>query len=172
MFKNVLVAMLLVATPLAAQRGGGGGGGGGFGGGGGTAAPTPFQTFADDLGLDKKTQVPAAQELFDVAQKEAAAIAMDMVNIRQQMLNAETSGMPDELKTASAAHTADAIKMVAIETRLFAKVYALLKPDQQKKAPKAFEELAGVFHLSSSPARTGFGGRGAPGGGGARGGGQ
>jgi hypothetical protein len=50
---------LLLAVPLAAQRGGGGGGGD-FGGGAPATAPkTPFQIIADELKLDRKTQLPA-----------------------------------------------------------------------------------------------------------------
>ena len=38
-----------------------------------------------------------------------------------------------------------AAQMTAIETKAFGKVYALLNPNQQSKAPAAFELMAGMF---------------------------
>jgi hypothetical protein len=35
--------------------------------------------------------------------------------------------------------------MTGIEAEAFGKVYALLKPNQQSKAPQAFELMAGMF---------------------------
>ena len=165
-FKGALIATLLVTAPLAAQRGGGGfgGGGGGFSGGGsGPAEPAAFTKLTLDLDLDKKTQVPNALKLFEAAQKEAAPVATEMVNLRQQMLNADMDAAGDTLKSVSAAHTVAATKMITIEAHLFSEIYAMLKPDQQKKAPKAFDDFAGAFRVSGAPARGGFGARGGAG---------
>jgi hypothetical protein len=46
--------------------------------------------------------------------------------------------------------------MARIEATTFAKVYGLLKPNQQAKAPQAFAEMAGFFQSTPNA-----GGRGA-----------
>jgi hypothetical protein len=169
-----LVAMgLLLAVPLAAQRGGGGAGGGDFGGGAPPAGgKTRFQVVADELKLDRKTQLPAVTELFAAGEKESFAIVEEMIGLRQQMLNVATRGTSDPAGKIPAAYAAAVEKMLALEARLFSETYALLKPDQQARAPKAFAQMAGFYKAlppapGAAPSGGRFGGRG-----GGRGGGQ
>ena len=126
-------------------------------GGGGPA--TPLQEFADKLKLDPRTQLPAVQELFGEAAKESAPIAQEMVELRRQLVNFELTNRSAESKPVLEAYANAAAKMAGLETRVFQRVYATLKPAQQSRAPDAFAFMAGFFQ--SSPGR----GRGQRGGG-------
>ena len=127
----------------------------------GVRALTPFEKFADRLKLDEKTQVPAAQEIFTAAATEAAPVAVEMLQIRQKLLNVALSGSPEDQKAAEGAYTVAAAKMAGIEAAAFAKVYATLKPNQQSNAPQAFALIAGFFQAAGPSG----GGRGQRGGG-------
>ena len=158
---------LLMTVTLAAQRGGGGGGGGDFGGGApAPGAKTQFDVIAEELKLDRKTQVPAVTELFLAAENESFAIVDDMLRLRQQLLNVETgAASAAQSAEAKAAYSASVERMLALEVRVFSGTYALLKPDQQARAPKAFVEMAGFYRALAPVAGAGraggrFGGRG------------
>ena len=169
MFLRILVAILAAGTTLAAQ---GGGLYSGMRGAGDTPAAaaaigapkTLFEQFTDQLKLDAKTQLPAVQEIIINASKEATPVARDMLQTRQALANAELGNKPDEVKTALAAYTTAATKMAALEAQAFASVYALLKPNQQSKAPEAFATMAGIFvppaPTAPRPGQRGGGGRG------------
>jgi hypothetical protein len=79
-------------------------------------------------------------------------------------LNAARANHPDDVKAAQNAYAEAAAKVAATEASVFAKVYALLKPNQQKDAPQAFALLAGLFSNASAPAGGGRGGARGPGG--------
>jgi hypothetical protein len=113
------------------------------------------QQFASKLKLDK-TQSPAVDEILSAAASEAAPHVQQMLLARQRMLNAARASVPEEVKAAQDAYAAAAATVAGVEASAFAKVYALLKPNQQKDAPEAFILMAGLF---SSPA-AGGGGRG------------
>ena len=130
-----------------------------FAQGGGPA--TPLQDFADKLRLDKNTQLPAVQQLFAEAAKEAAPIAQEMIELRQQLVNLELGNRSAETKAVLEAYANAAARMTGLETRVFQQVYATLKPFQQSRADEAFALMAGFFQFSG-----GRGGRGARGGGG------
>jgi hypothetical protein len=108
--------------------------------------PTPFQQFVNRLRLDERSQIPAVQQIFSAALEEAAPVGQQMLQIRQQLVNLALAGKRDEMKPVVDAYTAAATKMTGIEARAFAKVYALLKPNQQSGAPDAFAAIAGMFH--------------------------
>jgi len=145
----------------AAQRGGGGGmmGPGNVEGSvmGGEAARvmTPFEQFAEKLKLDQKTQLPAVQEIFLSAQKEANPIGVEMLQLRQKLLNVDLGNTTDDRKAVLDAYAAAAIKMSGVESRTFAKVYEMLNPSQQGNAAQAFALLTGFFQPT-----VGGGGRG------------
>jgi hypothetical protein len=168
-----LGAIVLLATvPLAAQRGGGGGGD--FG----TFAPPPggktqFEVVAGELKLDRDTQLPAVTELFAAGEQESFAIVEEMIGLRQQMLNVATRGTSDPAGKVPAAYTAAVEKMLALEVKVFSETYALLKPDQRSRAPKAFAQMAGFYKaLPPAPGAPPPGGRFGGRGGGGRGGGR
>ena len=152
LFVVPLVALIVLAGPAAAQEGGSGPGpaGGGSGLPSGIDAPRTIpQQFASKLKLDK-IQAPAVDEILTAAAIDAAPVAQQMLVARQHLLNAARSGRPEELKTAEDAYAAEAAKIAGVEAAAFAKVFALLKPGQQKDAPQAFALIAGL--ISNPPA--------------------
>jgi hypothetical protein len=112
---------------------------------------TPSQQFADRLKLDARTQVPAAEQILSEANKEAAPIGQQMLQLRQQLVNLVLANRAEEMKPVIDAYTAAAAQMTGIEARAFAKVYATLKPNQQSNAAQAFAIIAGMFQPSPPP---------------------
>jgi hypothetical protein len=107
---------------------------------------TALQLFAEKLKLDAKTQVPAVEEILSGAAKEAGPVGQQMLQLRQQLVNLDLAKKADEEKKPVVAAYADAAaKMAGIEARAFARVYAMLKPNQQSGAAQAFAIMAGIF---------------------------
>jgi hypothetical protein len=169
---RVLAALVmaggLVARPAGQGKGGGVGQGSDVGSRGTEAAVmgsesaramTPFEQFADKLKLDEKTQIPAAREVFLAAARDAGPVGVEMLQLREKLLNVTMAGSAADLKQTQDAYEATAAKMAGIEAATFAKVYALLKPNQQSKAQEAFAVMMGVFQ-SQGGARGGGGRRG------------
>jgi hypothetical protein len=125
--------------------------------------PLPGEKLIDKLKLDGKTQAPEVRLLLMDASREAAPIGQKLLELRQSLINLELQKKTDEVTKAVEAYTTAAADMAAIEARTFAKIYAMLKPNQQANAPQAFVIMAGMFQ--PSPARGG-GGRATRGGGG------
>ena len=121
------------------------------------STPTPFLQFVSRLKLDTRSQVPAVQEVFSEALKEAAPISQQMLLLRQQLVNLALANKRDEMKPVVDAYAVAAAKMTGIEAHAFAKVYVTLKPNQQSGGSEAFAAIAGMFHPS---AQRGSGGRG------------
>jgi hypothetical protein len=140
-----LLARAIVASPPPQEPQGGGG----RENAGAPSVPqgalTPYGRFAGPLKLDKKAQAPAVQQTLADAQKEAAPVGQQMLQLRQQLVNAALANKAEETKAALTAYTAAAATMAGIEARAFAKVYAMLEPDQQSRAPQAFALMAGLF---------------------------
>jgi hypothetical protein len=163
-FPRILIAIVLTTTVASAQ------GGGLYSGMSeaerNNAAPTigrpktPFEQVSEQLRLDNKVQMPAAEEIVVSYAKEAVPVAQEMLRTRQVLVNAELGSKPDEVKAALETYSAAAAKMAALEAQAFAKIYALLKPNQQSRAPQAFTLMAGIFVPPAPPApRPGRGGR-------------
>ena len=127
--------------------------------------PLPGEQMIDRLKLDSKTQAPEVRLLLMDASRDAAPVAQKLLEIRQRLANLALQNRTDEMPAATDAYAAAAAEMAGIEARTFAKIYAMLKPNQQANAPQAFAIMAGMFQ--PSPGRGGGGGRG-----GQRGGGQ
>ncbi len=157
-FVFALLTMTMVAAPAFARQGGGGGG---FGGGqsglptGIDAPRTIPQQLASKLKLDK-TQSPQVDQILTAAASEAGPHVQAMLQARQRLLNAARASRPDEVKAAQEAYGTAAAQVAGIEASGFAKIFALLKPNQQKEASEAFALMAGLFSTAAS---------GAPGGG-------
>jgi hypothetical protein len=128
--------------------------------------PLPGEQMIDRLKLDSKTQAPEVRLLLMDASRDATPVAQKMLEIRQRLGNLALQNKADEMPGAADAYAAAATEMAAIEARTFAKIYALLKPNQQANAAQAFATMAGMFQ--PNPGRGGGGG----GRGGQRGGGQ
>jgi hypothetical protein len=159
---GVLLCVAAAVSAAYAQRGGGGGGMMGPGavenavmGSEGARVMTPFEQFADKLKLDEKTQLPAVREIFMAAQQEASPVGTEMLQLRQKLLNVDLGSAPDDRKAVLDAYAAAAAKMGGVESRAFAKVYDLLKPNQQGNAAQAFALLTGFFQPAGA-----MGGRG------------
>jgi hypothetical protein len=56
-----------------------------------------------------------------------------------------SKGSEEELKNLLGQYTTVNAAMTGIEAEAFGKLYALLKPNQQAKAPQTFELMAGMF---------------------------
>jgi len=124
--------------------------------------PLPGEKLIDKLKLDGKTQAPEVRLLLMDASREAAPLGQKLLELRQTLINMELQKKTAEATAAVEAYSAAAAEMAAIEARTFAKIYALLKPNQQANAPQAFAIMAGIFQ--SGPPRAG--GRGGQRGGG------
>lgn len=130
--------MVTLATALLSAQGGGGGGAA-------TGQAAVLEEFADRLGLDMRTQITPVEKILTDGARAAAPVGLEMIQIRKRLLELELAGKSGDLKPVLNAYTSAAAKMTGIETEAFAKVYALLKPNQKSKAPKAFELMAGLL---------------------------
>lgn len=140
MFPKVLVLTILATAALSAQ-----------GGGRETPLPpiggsqTPFEQFAHRLDLDRKTQFLEAEKIFTDASRQAPPIAQQMQQLRIRLVNAEIDRNDAEIKATLADYRIVAARMAELEAQAFAKVYALLKPNQAAHATEAFALVAGIF---------------------------
>ena len=162
MLVRVLVIATMAGTLAFAQGGGGGmgddmGGTGGRGGGMGDdtgAMPrmqrqAPFDIFADRLKLNKD-QKPEALAAISDALKESGPLRQQLLQAKLNMAKAMLGGASaDDLKKTEDAYASLAAQVTGVETKAFAKVCALLKPNQQGKAASAFELMAGLFNVSA-----------------------
>src|SRR5436190_17301981 len=106
--------------------------------------PLPGEKLIDKLKLDGKTQAPEVRLVLMDASREAAPVGQKLLELRQRLINLELQQKTDEIAAAGEAYTAAAAEMAAIEARTFAKIYAMLKPNQQPNAPQAFAIMAGM----------------------------
>jgi hypothetical protein len=112
-------------------------------------APTAFEMFSSKLKLDSKTQVPAAEEIFQAAAREAAPVNQQMLEERQRLVNLTLGSREAEMPAVRDAYVQSAASMAAIEVRAFTKVYSTLKSNQQSGGVEAFGIIAGIFHPSA-----------------------
>ena len=176
MVLRLLLTLVLAAGLASAQRGGGGsgmgagagdeggmGGGGGMGGmGGGMPGGMPRRQTKAEIFLDKlklnKEQKDDVITILNAANEKAGPIREQLAKGRAMFANMITGKASEaDLKKLMGDYTVVAAMMTNIEAEAFGKIYAILKPNQQSKAPQAFELMAGMF-------------AGAPGGGQGRGG--
>jgi hypothetical protein len=170
MLVRLLLTAVLAAGFASAQggRGGGGGdegGGGGRGSGGDMGAPMPqvrrltkTEMLFDKLKLNKEQKEEAAKILSAAMEKAAPTrdlLSKGRIVIANSLL---TKGSEEDLKKFLGEYTTVGATMTGIEAEAFGKLYALLKPNQQSKAPQAFELMAGMF--AGSPMPGGGAGRG------------
>ncbi len=125
------------------------------------AVATPFEDFTGKLKLDSKTQLPQVQAIMTEGAKGAAPIVADLLKQREQLINLELANNPTGKPPVLAAYVATATKMAQAEAEAFAKVYALLKPNQLERATEAFDRMAGFFQPVASAGRAGRGPTGA-----------
>lgn len=175
MFVRLLLTAILAATLVSAQRGGGGGGRGGGGmGEGDTPRMVPQRQskanqFSEKLKLSKEQQDEANTALME-AVRELAPVRGEMDKSRVAIASALIDGKsPDEVKKFMDEYAAAAAQATTIEVKVFSKVFASLKPNQQAKAGQAYELLAEALDSLGGGGAAGRGGAGGRGGRGDRG---
>jgi hypothetical protein len=113
---------------------------------------TLFEQFASRLGLNGRTQRPQSEQIFTAAAAKALPVAQQMNQLRIRLVNAEIEGNATEVREILDEYIVVAARMAEMEAHAFAKVFALLDDGQQKRAPDAFQLIAGVFVPSASMA--------------------
>jgi hypothetical protein len=176
MFGRLFLAGVLALGIASAQRSGGGGMGGdemggmgGSRGGGGEMGSmnggmgtvrraSKAEQIADKLKLSKE-QKEEFQTILSAAREKAVSVRGEMDKQRAQIAGAYIDGKtgPD-LDKPMADYAAAAAQMTKVEAEAFAKIYALLKPNQQSKAEQAFEMMAGLFNPPGGGGGNGMGG--------------
>ncbi len=159
MLARMVLTATLASTLAFAQRGGGGMGGEGMGdsagmngaggtGYGGTARmqrQSKLDMIVEKLKLNKE-QKDQVQTIFLAAVEESRPIREQIMTSRETIAEAMITGKSqDDIRKLLDQYAGAAAQMTGIETKALAKVYALLKPNQQSKAPAAFEIMAGMF---------------------------
>ena len=159
MLVRLLLTLTLAASFASAQggRGGGGGGGGEGGMGGGGAAggmgggmPRPQRQSKQDLLFEKlklsKEQKEQAQQIVSATMEKSATVRTQLSNGRQIIAGALIEKRNDEdMKKLFTDYATLSAVMTGFEAEAFSKIYLILKPNQQAKAPQAFELMAGMF---------------------------
>jgi hypothetical protein len=160
MLVRLLLTAVLAAGLASAQRGGGDeggmGGGGGRSGDMGAAMPQVRRLSKQEMLLDKlklnKDQKDEATKILSAAMEKAAPARDQLTKGRVVIANAITGKASEEdLKKLLGEYTNVSATMTGIEAEAFGKLYALLKPNQQSKAPQAFELMAGMFAGGGMP---------------------
>ena len=170
MLARFVLTATLTATLALAQRSGGemGGQGGNMGPVGASRGPRTGNSEMQRVERQSKLDTTAAkikrsheqrdteQTIFMAALEESKPLGEQIMKARDEIAEAMIAGKSeDDIKKMLDEYVGLAAQMTGIETKAFAKVYALLKPNQQPKAPAAFEIMYGMFG-----ARTGGGSRG------------
>jgi hypothetical protein len=166
MLVRFLLTAVLAAGFALAQRGGGGlsRDEGGIantaaipGGRAQVRSQTREDLLFDKLKLDKEQREEAAR-ILSMAMEKAAPTRDLLTKGRITIANAITGKATDEdLKAILDAYTAANATMTGIETEAFGKLYALLRPNQQSKAPQTFELMTGLFAAGGTGGGTGEG---------------
>jgi hypothetical protein len=165
--KLLLTAILATSLALAQGRGGGGGGRGGRGGGGEESGVMPRmgrqtrgEQLREKLGLNKEQQ-EEAQKILIAASQDSTPIRAKMESARVQIAGAFIEGKSEaEVKKALDVYAAAAAEMTNLEAKVFAEIYATLKPKQQAKAEQSFEIVSGIFNMQQPGGGGGGMGRG------------
>ena len=172
---RLFLTALLAAGLASAQRGGGGGGTGGEGGGGmsdggnisagpgaaGGMAGGARRVSKEDQLYEKlklnKDQKEEAAKIMSAAREKAAPVRDQLNKGRQLIVGLIMQQREDDVKKLMGDYAIVASQMTGVETEAFSKIYALLKPNQQAKAPQAFEMMAGMFAGGGNRGRGGQG---------------
>jgi len=148
--KAVMLALALSLSAFAQGRGGGGRGSGMGEMGSGEYTPrvqpkTKLQLFAEKLKLSSE-QIDQVNTIFVATSQEMTPVRAQVDKSRSELAEAILEGKSQEdLNKMLEAHAGLEAQMDAMEAQAFAKVLALLKPNQQAKASQAFELMAGAF---------------------------
>ena len=155
MWLRLFLTAVLAAGAASAQRGGGGGGGGdegGMGGGMGSMESnvqvrrqTRQEMLIDKLKLNKEQKEEAAK-ILSAAMEKAAPTRELLSRGRAVIANTITGkGSEEDLKKLLAEYATVSARLTGIEAETFAKLFAMVKPNQRAKASQAFELMDGMF---------------------------
>jgi len=174
MLVRLFLTAALAVGLASAQRGATGGGEGPMGGGegigmsagggmggmpGGMRRQSKEELFFDKLKLNKDQKEEAAK-IMSAAREKAAPVRDQLSKGRQLIAGLIMQKRDDDVKKLMGDYAIVAAQMTAIETEAFSRIYAQLKPNQQSKAPQAFEMMAGIFAGGGMPGGGAGGGRG------------
>jgi len=144
MVGRVLLAGLLAVGLVSAQ--------GKRGGGGDMGMPRPQQQSKMDILAEKlklsKEQKEQVLNIMNAAAETAGPISGQIMQGRQMIAQAMVQGQDntDDFKKLMAAYTNVLAQMDNIEATAYGKIYALLKPNQQKAGEQVYADLmAGIF---------------------------
>jgi len=159
MLCKLFLTVILATTPALAQRGSGGGGGQDTGSMGGSMPQQPVPKavlFAQSLKLNKD-QKEKAQAILVSADKEIFPLRTQMDRDRVQIANLLiSSGSQEDINKITNDFTTTAAQITGLESKAFAEICALLKPDQMSKAGSAFDLLASMLDPPRSAGRGGY----------------
>ena len=157
MFVRLMLAAAFAIGLASAQPGGGGMGGDmGSGMGGMARRQSPLEMFVDKLKL-KDDQKDEVQKILSATAEKIAPVREQLTKGRSVIFQALMSkASDDDIKKLMGDYTLLSAQVTGLEADAFGKILALLKPNQQKNAPQAFDLLATVFQGSGG----GGGGRG------------
>ncbi len=152
----ILAAMLTAGLAAAQSKGGSKGGGMGNDMGGMPTSRPQQQTKADQiaeklkLNKEQKEQIPG---ILTAAFESAGTLSQQILNGRRMIADAVVNGKDsgDDYNKLMAAYTSVLAQMDNVEATTYSKIYALLKPNQQKLAEPVFTEvMAGMFMRSAA----------------------
>ena len=106
-----------------------------------------FDVIADKLKLSKE-QKEQATNIFNAAQEAATPLVEQIATGRNRITGAivQNQNSGPEFDKLIAAYTGVMAQMTDIEATAYGKLYAILKPNQQSKAPQVFaEQMSGLF---------------------------
>ncbi len=149
MVRKLILAGIFASGLLMAQRGGGGMGNTSMSNIPMRHAPPPGKVdqIADRLKLNSQ-QKDQLLDILNAARQQAAPVHEEMDKQRGEIASALIDGRPqEEVQKLVDGYAAVAGRMTALEGDAFAKICAMLKPNQQSKAAQAFELMAGMFDV-------------------------
>ena len=113
-------------------------------------AQSKLDQIADKLKLSKE-QKEEAGNILNAAAESAGPLNQQIANGRQKITEAMVNGSDkgDDYNKLMGAYTAVLAQMDSVESTAYGKIYALLKPNQQKNGEPVFAEvMAGMFMRS------------------------
>jgi hypothetical protein len=148
MILRLCLAVALAAGLAAAQRKGGGNNSmGDMGMPRSAPRISRFDAIAEKLKLSKEQKDEAAG-FFNAAQEAAAPLNEQIANGRKQITGAyiQNQASGEGFDKLMAEYTGVLAQMADIEAKAYGKLYAILKPNQQKNASQVFaEQMSGLF---------------------------
>ena len=125
-----------------------------------SAPPGRDELLAEKLKLDKDQKLQL-HDILMAATQETAPLRSQISNARVQLATAIIEAKSDDsIKQAQQAYSSVAAQLAGIEEKTFAKIYAMLKPNQQSRASQGFELLATMFEQPAGRGRGDGAGRG------------